>query len=1071
MLSVNMDDVMQVVSNIQNYLIAFGVVVVVALVAMFAAKKLPKAKKKMVRAQSGVAILLALVIVVNLICIGPMSTMLDLVSGEGSISEETSAEATELVNEITQEGIVLAQNDDNILPVASGSKLNVFGWASTSPCYGGTGSGALNDAYPVTDLLTGLHDAGIETNDELSKFYTDYCATRPSVGMAQQDWTLPEPNVSLYTDEMMANAKEYSDTAMVVITRVGGEGADLPTDMAAVVDGSWVRRVADYCGSQRGAGYYNGSYDDSLNEGNDWDAGDHFLQLSNREEELIDLVTSNFDNVIVVYNGANAFEMGWVKDYPQIKGVLLCPGTGQSGFEGFGRVVAGEVNPSGRTADTYVTDLTASPWWNNFGDFKYTNASEFNSNASMFDPEGTSPSFVNYVEGIYVGYKFYETAADEGLIDYDKEVVYPFGYGLSYTSFDWSDFKADWSGDTCTAQVTVTNTGDVSGKDVVEVYVQSPYTDYDKTNGVEKPAVELVGYGKTAELAPGASETVSVTFTKDQLKAYDANGAKTYILDAGDYYITAAKDAHEAVNNVLAAKGKTAADGMTADGDAAFTAVYTPANTETDTTTYATDSRTGAAITNQLDAAKGDAVYLTRSDWTGTFPKPDGEPSDVISTWGNEINGTDADGNPASYQYKKTADAALVAQLDSADSGNPTVGDTYSDTITYGAKNGLSLIDLRGKSYDDPMWNDLLDQLTAEDYYNIITCSGYGVPAIDSVGKPFVIDADTASGLIYGGTGAMFPNMMTLAQTWNQDLALEYGTMIGNEAVIGGCDGWYAPSMNIHRTPFSGRNGEYYSEDPFLSGTVASKEVYGAATKGLYAYIKHFAFNDQENHRGDREGQYGAATWLNEQSAREIYLKPFEMCMKLDDITLNYVEKQADGSYQNAETTIPAAMGVMTAFNRIGATWTGGSYALITGILRTEWGFNGAVITDNANTGVFMLGQQMIEAGADMKLTYDTSAARWDNYDANDPETYHYAREALHHVLYTTANTKAMNHAMPGSVYKDGPQIATVVRTVVNILCTLLLVFFAYRIFRVWKPSKRKLAKLEAKAAAKANKT
>lgn len=258
--------------------------------------------------------------------------------------------------------------------------------------------------------------------------------------------------------------------------------------------------------------------------------------------------------------------------------------------------------------------------------------------------------------------------------------------------------------------------------------------------------MELVGYGKTAELAPGASETVSVTFTKDQLKAYDANGAKTYILDAGDYYITAAKDAHEAVNNVLAAKGKTAADGMTADGDAAFTAVYTPANTETDTTTYATDSRTGAAITNQLDAAKGDAVYLTRSDWTGTFPKPDGEPSDVISTWGNEINGTDADGNPTSYQYKKTADAALVAQLDSADSGNPTVGDTYSDTITYGAKNGLSLIDLRGKSYDDPMWNDLLDQLTAEDYYNIITCSGYGVPAIDSVGKPFVIDADTASG-------------------------------------------------------------------------------------------------------------------------------------------------------------------------------------------------------------------------------------------------------------------------------------------------------------------------------------
>ena len=525
MLSVNMDDVMQVVSNIQNYLIAFGVVVVVALVAMFAAKKLPKAKKKMVRAQSGVAILLALVIVVNLICTGPMSTMLDLVSGEGSISEETSAEATELVNEITQEGIVLAQNDDNILPVASGSKLNVFGWASTSPCYGGTGSGALNDAYPVTDLLTGLHDAGIETNDELSKFYTDYCATRPSVGMAQQDWTLPEPNVSLYTDEMMANAKEYSDTAMVVITRVGGEGADLPTDMAAVVDGSWVRRVADYRGSQRGAGYYNGSYDDSLNEGNDWDAGDHFLQLSNREEELIDLVTSNFDNVIVVYNGANAFEMGWVKDYPQIKGVLLCPGTGQSGFEGFGRVVAGEVNPSGRTADTYVTDLTASPWWNNFGDFKYTNASEFNSNASMFDPEGTTPSFVNYVEGIYVGYKFYETAADEGLIDYDKEVVYPFGYGLSYTTFEYSGLKADETGVT----LTVTNTGSAAGAEIVQLYVAKPDAK------VFRPEQELKGFAKVS-LAPGESKTVAIALDDKAFRYWNVK-TNAWEVEGGSYQL------------------------------------------------------------------------------------------------------------------------------------------------------------------------------------------------------------------------------------------------------------------------------------------------------------------------------------------------------------------------------------------------------------------------------------------------------------------------------------------------------------------------------------------------------
>lgn len=549
MLSINMDDVMQVVSNIQNYLIAFGVVLVLALLVMFAVRKMPKAKKKMIRAQSGLAILLALAIVVNLICTGPMSTMLDLVSGEGSISEETSAEATELVNEITQEGVVLAQNDDNILPVASGSKLNVFGWASTSPCYGGTGSGALNDAYPVTDLLTGLHDAGIETNDELSKFYTDYCSTRPSVGMAQQDWTLPEPNVSLYTDEMMANAKAYSDTAMVVITRVGGEGADLPTDMSAVVDGSWVRRVADYRGSQRGAGYYNGTYDDTLNEGNDWDKGDHFLQLSNREEELIDLVTSNFDNVIVVYNGANAFEMDWVKNYPQIKGVLLCPGTGQSGFEGFGRVVAGEVNPSGRTADTYAADLTASPWWNNFGDFKYTNTSEFNSNASGFDPEGTTPSFVNYVEGIYVGYKFYETAADEGLIDYDKEVVYPFGYGLSYTTFEYSDLKADEKGVT----LTVTNTGSCAGAEIVQLYVAK------QDAKIFRPAQELKGFAKVF-LAPGESRTVSIALDDKTFRYWNVKTDR-WEVEGGSYQLrVGASSADIRLTAEVSVKGTDAPD-------------------------------------------------------------------------------------------------------------------------------------------------------------------------------------------------------------------------------------------------------------------------------------------------------------------------------------------------------------------------------------------------------------------------------------------------------------------------------------------------------------------------------
>lgn len=500
MLSINLDDVMQVLTNVRSYLIAFGVVLALAIIVMVAVRKLPKAKKKMIRAQSGLAILLALTIVINLICTGPMSTMLDLVSGSGTINEETSAKATQLVNEITAEGVVLAKDEDNVLPVASGSKLNVFGWSSTNPCYGGTGSGALNTAYPVTDLLTGLHDAGIETNEELSKFYTDYKADRPSVGMVEQDWTLPEPNVNLYTDEMMENAKAFSDTAMVVITRVGGEGADLPTDMASVVDGSWIRRVAQAYGSERGTAYYNGTYDDSLNEGNDWDKGDHFLQLSNREEDLLDLVTSNFDNVILVYNGANAFQMDFLKDYPQIKGVLLCPGTGQSGFEGFGKVVSGEVNPSGRTADTYVSDLTAAPWWNNFGDFKYTNTEDLNSDASFFDPEGATPSFVNYVEGIYVGYKFYETAADEGLINYDDEVVFPFGYGLSYTSFTKEMSSITSDGTNLNFTVTVTNTGSAAGKDVVEIYSNPPYTN----GGIEKASANLLDFERPMSWLPAS---------------------------------------------------------------------------------------------------------------------------------------------------------------------------------------------------------------------------------------------------------------------------------------------------------------------------------------------------------------------------------------------------------------------------------------------------------------------------------------------------------------------------------------------------------------------------------------
>ena len=456
-------------------------------------------------------------------------------------------------------------------------------------------------------------------------------------------------------------------------------------------------------------------------------------------------------------------------------------------------------------------DVLASPAAQNFGDYAYYNE----------DGTATKYNYVSYAEGIYVGYKYYETRYEDvvlgqgnaGDYDYGTEVVYPFGYGLSYTTFAWGAPKVTWNDKECTVEVEVTNTGAVAGRDVVEIYVQSPYTDYDKENGIEKAAVQLVGYGKTGELAPGASDKVTVTFDEEQLKAYDANGAKTFILDAGEYFITAAKNAHDAVNNVLAAKGKTAVDGMTAEGNADMVVSYVPDITETDVETYSKDSYSGVEITNQFDDAKGDFTYLTRSDWTGTFPRHDGEVMSEISTWGNEINGTDADGNPAAYVFGKTIGKEDLAKLDAFESGSPVDPESFADEIVYGKRNGLTLIEMRGLDFDDPKWDDLLDQLTAEEYYDAIGISGYGIAYIDSINMPFCMDADTANGLLYGGTGKFYPNSMTLAQTWNQELAREYGVMLGNEAILGGTDGWYAPSMNIHRTPCSGRNGEYFSED------------------------------------------------------------------------------------------------------------------------------------------------------------------------------------------------------------------------------------------------------------------
>ena len=976
MLSINLDDVMQVLTNVRGYLIAFGVVALLAIVVMIAVRKLPKAKKKMIRAQSGLAILLALTIVVNLICTGPMSTMLDLVSGSGTITEETSAKATELVNEITADGVVLAKDEGGILPVASGSKLNVFGWASTNPCYGGTGSGALNTAYPVTDLLTGLHNAGIETNEELSKFYTDYKADRPSVGMVAQDWTLPEPNVSLYTDEMMENAKAFSDTAMVVITRVGGEGADLPTDMASVVDGSWIRRVAQAYGSERGTAYYNGTYDDSLNEGNDWDKGDHFLQLSNREEDLLDLVTANFDNVILVYNGANAFQMDFLKDYPQIKGVLLCPGTGQSGFEGFGKVVSGEVNPSGRTVDTYVSNLKNAPWWNNFGDFKYTNTEELNSDSSFFDPEGTTPSFVNYVEGIYVGYKFYETAADEGLINYDDEVVFPFGYGLSYTSFTKEMSGITNDGTSLNFTVTVTNTGSVAGKDVVEIYSNPPYTN----GGIEKSSANLLDFAKTNELAPGESQTIEFSIPVEDLASYDYQTNGCYVLEAGDYVISANDDSH----NVADSQTYTVASDI----------VYNESNKR---------GSDAVAATNEFDFAEGEITYLSRADGFANY--------------------AEATAAPATYEMTDEQKAAFDNAHTYTEAGYQNDDDANAADITTGAKNGLKLVDLRGVDYNDAKWDQLLDQMTIDEMQQTIGFGGYQTAAVSSIEKVRTNDCDGPASINnnFTGVGSVgFPAATLIGMTWDKELAYAFGDSIGEMANEMDTSGWYGPAMNIHRTAFAGRNFEYYSEDGVLSGRMASNAILGAQEHGVYAYMKHFALNDQEGNRTSM-----AATWSNEQAIREIYLKPFELSVKDAD-----------------------CHAVMSSFNYIGTRWAGGCKELLKNVLRGEWGFVGFVETDYFGVYGYMTADQGVRNGCDLMLC--TTGNDFNTVTVLTNSSKQALREASKNILYTVVNSRAYaaENLNPGMAKWEIIMIGA------DVLVALLIVALEIKTFKSYKKRK-----------------
>ena len=911
MLQINMADVMNVIGSLTPYLIAIGVLFALALIITFAVnKKTVKdvATRKIVHSESWLVALVGIVVAVSMMLTGPLSTLLNnATTTKYMLSDTTVSKANELAKEVQSEAITMLKNDDSNLPL-SGKKVNVFGWGSTNPVYGGTGSGSMSKQYKTVSLLDGMKQAGLKTNTELSKLYTDYRKDRPEVGMFAQDWTLPEVPAKQYSDKLVSDAKDFSDEAVVVLTRVGGEGADLPTDMKA-----------------KGITYKNNSKDYD-----DFQKGESFLQLSKTERDMIDLVTSNFKKVTLVYNGANTFQFDFLNDYPQIQSVVWCPPAGQTGFSALGEVLAGETNPSGKTSDTFLKDLTKSVSYNNFGKFEYTNMADKAAKYKGFTGDDVTaiPGFVNYSEGIYVGYKFYETASDEGLINYDDTVAFPFGYGLSYTSFDQKLDSVKYKGGKVTVTATVTNTGDKAGKDVVEAYYNPPYTD----GGIEKASKNLAGFEKTKELQPGESQKVTVKFDDDDMASYDYKGAKAYVLEKGDYDISIQSDSHHVIDH----KAITVKDTLTYDSDS---------NTHNGDKTVAT---------NQFDDVAGDVTYLSRADHFANYKEATAAPTNF-----------------------KMSDKAKETFYNNSNY-DPKKFDKDSDKMpTTGAKNGLKLSDMYGKDYDDADWDKLLDQLTFDDMDNLIANGGYGTQAVKSVGKIQLTDADGPASLNnnFTGVGSIgFPASTAFACTWNKDLAKQFGEMIGDMAHDMHVAGWYAPAMNIHRNAFSGRTFEYFSEDSLLSGVMASSEISGAKSKGVYSFMKHFALNDQETKRTEM-----LCTWTNEQAMREIYLKPFEMSVK-------------EGG----------AQAVMSSFNYIGNTYAGADSALLQTVLRGEWGFKGFVLTDYFGGYGYQNADQEVRAGNDSMLATTKITNHITDKSATSVKAM---RQAAHNILYTAANS------------------------------------------------------------------
>jgi beta-glucosidase len=864
--------------------------------------------------------------------------------------DAVDAAALELVEHIAAGGIVLAKNDSAALPLEPSSQVTMLGRAAADPVFGGSGSGSVDTNSAVT-ARAGLENAGLTVNDQMFSAIAGFAEQSPR-GHIEMDnlekstYYIGELPVGEY-EAQASSFEEYSDAAIVFIGRPGGEGGDLSQDMA--------------------------DWDDNA------EPGQHQLELNQHERDLIALAKDSFETVVVVVNASTTLEMGDLEDDPGVDAILLAGSPGATGFNALGGILTGDVNPSGRTADLWAADFTADPTYVNVGDFVYDNieasypvsaTESVTSNATVT----SDAPFVNYAEGIYFGYRYYETAAAEGFIDYDNAVVYPFGHGLSYTDFSW-DVVSTEMGDidgTIAVTVNVQNTGAVAGKDVVQLYYSAPYT----PGGIEKSDVVLGGFAKTDVIEPGATESVTIELAVEDMASYDYLDNRAYVLEAGDYAISVRTDSH-----------------TVAAGTEEFTYVVDETNVYAGENHRASDL---AEVTNQFDDVSaqfsadghnGTIQVMSRADFAGTFPTA--PTAEQLVAGDAVVEGFEA------WDVDKAADAF------------------EGEMPTTGASSDLALIDMRGLAKDDPNWDELLDSLTVGEMTDMLLNGAYQTAAIGSIAKPQTLEPDGPAGfssfINASINGVAYPSQALIAQTWDVDLGAAMGVMLGNEALQKGINGWYAPGVNLHRSPFGGRNFEYYSEDPLLSGALMTAVANGVATKGVYTLVKHYAMNEQEMNRVNN----GIATWATEQTIREIYLKPFEMGVKNITMDVQYV---SDDEGTVAETTIGAG-GIMSSFNRIGATWAGGSEALMNATLRQEWGFEGFTISD-FNLYPYMNPNESIHAGTDLTLTFQPSKSFG---DASSAKAVTDIRESTHNILFTVANSNAMDGLAPGATVEYTP--------------------------------------------------